>query len=93
MRTVIANNACKFHEDRLNGGVTMYFIVANPRGSGETWSRFFATGALCMHCDAPCIYCQSTYVVQRVYGQLKSKNGIYISGMIAAVTAGQILVI
>ena len=34
MRTAIANNACKFHEDRLNDGVTIYVIVAKPRG---TW--------------------------------------------------------
>ena len=37
VRTAIANNVCKFHEDRLNDGVTIYFIVAKPRGSGETF--------------------------------------------------------
>ena len=36
MRTAIANEACKFREDRLKDGVTIYFIVPKPRGSGET---------------------------------------------------------
>ena len=35
MRTAIANNACKFHEDRLNNGVTIYFIVVKPRAAME----------------------------------------------------------
>jgi len=40
VRNALANNACKFHEDRLKGGVTIYFIVAKPRGRSETSSRF-----------------------------------------------------
>jgi len=36
VRTAIANNVCKFHENRLKDGVTVYFIVEKPRVSGET---------------------------------------------------------
>jgi len=74
VRTAIANNACKFHKDRLNDGVTINFIVAKPRGSGETWSRFLQQ-VHSARAVMPHTYSQSTYVVQRVYGQPKSKNG------------------
>jgi len=81
VRTVIANNASKFHEDRLNDGVTIYFIVNKPHGISGTWSRFFNRCALLC---AVSVTHRST-VVQRaygqqcgpctVYGQPKSKNG------------------
>jgi hypothetical protein len=48
----MANNACKFHEDRLNDGVTIYLIVAKPRG---TWS-LFAAGALSTACIVSVIH-------------------------------------
>ena len=96
VRTAIANNTCKFHEDRLNDGVTIYFIVAKPRGISGTLSHVFATDALSMRfeCDAP-YYCRTACVwtaVRSVYGQPKKQKRKYISG-IAAMTAGQILVI
>ena len=99
MRTAIANNACKFHEDRLNDGVTIYFIVAKPRISIETWSRFFATGTLVSaacavsvthrtSCPAACVWT----TVQSVHNMDSQKQKRkYISGN-AAMTASQILV-
>ena len=45
MRTAIANNACKSHKDRLNDGVTIYFIVANHVEAVE-FGPVFAAGAL-----------------------------------------------
>ena len=93
MRTAIANNACKFHEDRLNDGVTIYFIVAKPRVISETWSRFFCSMCACIvsvthrtACRAACVWT----AVRSVYGQPKAKTEIYFT--IAAMTAGQILV-
>ena len=41
----MTNNACKFHEDRLNDGVTIYFIVVKPRAAIEL-GPVFAAGAL-----------------------------------------------
>ena len=93
----IANNVCKFDEDRLNDGVTIYFIVAKPRGSSETLSRFFATCALCNACAVSVTHrttCRAACVwtaVWSVYGEPKKQKRKYISG-IAAMTAGQILV-
>ena len=81
--TAIANDACKFHNDRLNDGVTIYFIVAKPRGIYKQWNlvTFFAAGALRStayivsvthrtECRAACVWT----AVRSVYGQPKSKN-------------------
>ena len=66
MRTAIANKVCKFDEDRLNDGVTIYFIVAKPRGSGETyWSVFLQQE----RCACAVSVTHRTTVVQRAYGQ------------------------
>ena len=45
VRTAIANKVCKFHEDRLNDDVTIYFIVVKPRAAMEL-GPVFATGTL-----------------------------------------------
>ena len=65
MRTAIANNACKFHEDRLKDGVTIYFIVEKPRVSGERAGVHGTRSALWRTVHTV----KSTYVVQRAYGQ------------------------
>ena len=80
MRTAIANmpnSACKFHEDQLNDGVTIYFIVAKPRGSGPVFcSRCALRTAYIVRMDsrAVCMW------------RAKKQKRKYISG-IAAMTA------
>jgi len=52
VRTAIANNACKFHEDRLKDGVTIDFIVFKPRAAMEL-DPVFATGVTIGPCGGP----------------------------------------
>ena len=61
MLNALANNACKFHEDRLNDGMTIYFIVAKPRETVELGPVF------CNGCALSVTH--RTTVVQRAYGQ------------------------
>jgi len=78
VRTAIANNACKFHEDRLNDGVTIYFIVVKPRAAMELGPVFAITGALQRSILTVKYLRRSACVwtaVRSVYGQPKSKNG------------------
>ena len=86
----------KFYEDRLNDGVTIYFIVDKPCGSSGTWSRFLQqvpsvcavseTHTVLLSCS---VHMDSRAV--RVWTAKKQKLK-YISG-IAAMTTGQILVL
>jgi len=52
VRTATTNNACKFHEDRLYDGVTIYFIVVKPRAAMEL-GPVFATGVTIGPCGGP----------------------------------------
>jgi len=54
VRTAIANNGCKFHEDRLKDGVIIYIIVATPRSSGEIGHIY------CNRCTLQCAVMQRT---------------------------------
>ena len=86
-----SQQCCKFHDDRLNDGVTIYFIVAKPRGSSETLFRFLQQ----VRSEYDALYYMSCGVRMDsravcVWTAKKQKRK-YISG-IAAMTGGQILV-
>jgi len=92
----MANNACKFHGDRLDDGMTIYLMLAKPPGNSEIWSRYWNTCTL--HGQwrtvptvrvTSCSVCMDSRAAN-VWTAKKQKRQ-YISGK-AAVTAGQILV-
>jgi len=81
VQIAIAKNACKFHVDRLNDGVTIYLILAKPReavklgpviGKHSTHTRSDALYLLSQQLRRTGTTCVA---VRPEYGQPKSKNG------------------
>ena len=88
----------KFHEDRLNDGLTIYFIVVKARAAMELGPVFANRCAVTRpSCDAPYLLSSTSCSVPMLSRAVciwtaKKQKQKYISG-IAAMSAGQILVI